>query len=134
MTNKVEKISLLSEMIASSVNAENKIKSFEYRFLSRVAKLLKVSKKDFQFLIDNPNYNKPLKSHCERVLVFYKFVQLTYPHCNRQNKEIVEIHNFGLHLGLNHESITRVLFLIDNFPAGFVPPDVLIDIFRVQYN
>lgn len=133
MANKVEKISLLSEMIACS-NRNNKIKNDEYKFLSHVAKLLKVSKTDFQYLIANPNYSKPLASHSERVLQFYRFAHLTYPSTNREPIEVVELHNFGLRLGLNHESITRVLYLMDSFPAGFVPTDVLIDLFKIQYN
>ena len=44
------------------------------------------------------------------------------------------IHNFGLRMGLSHESINRVLDLMDSFPNKIVPPDFLIDIFKVQYN
>ncbi len=37
-------------------------------------------------------------------------------------------------MGLSQESINRVLDLMESFPNKIVPPDVLIDIFKVQYN
>jgi hypothetical protein len=49
-------------------------------------------------------------------------------------KQLVKIHNFGLRMGLSHESINRVLDLMDSCPNKIVPPDFLIDIFKVQYN
>ena len=50
------------------------------------------------------------------------------------SKELVKLHNFGLRMGLSHESINRVLDLMNSFPNKIVPPDFLIDIFKVQYN
>lgn len=135
MSNKVEKISLLSEMIAYAHNT-SKIKTVEYKFLSRAAKLLNISQSDFQFLINNPtNLNKPLKEHSVRIVQFYKFVKLTFPNSNRSYTETAEIHNFGLKMGLSHESISRILHLMEHLPEGMLPPeDVLVDIFKVQYN
>jgi hypothetical protein len=37
-------------------------------------------------------------------------------------------------MGLNHDAINRVLDLMESFPNRMVPPDFLIDIFKVQYN
>ena len=54
--------------------------------------------------------------------------------CNVTPREIVRLHNFGLRMGLGHESINRVLDLMESFPNKIVPPGVLIDIFKVQYN
>ena len=50
------------------------------------------------------------------------------------NRKLVKIHNFGLRMGLSQESINRVLDLMGSFPNKIVPADVLIDIFKVQYN
>jgi hypothetical protein len=49
-------------------------------------------------------------------------------------KQLQMIHNFGLRMGLSHEAINRVLDLMESFPDKIVPPDFLIDIFKVQYN
>ena len=52
----------------------------------------------------------------------------------RTQQEITRLHNFGLRMGLSHESINKVLYLMESFPNKIVPPDVLIDIFKVQSN
>ena len=46
----------------------------------------------------------------------------------------IKLFNFGLRMGLSHESISKVLYLMESFPNKIVPPDVLIDIFKTQYN
>jgi len=50
------------------------------------------------------------------------------------DKELVKLHNFGLRMGLSHESINKVLDLMESFPNKIIPPDFLIDIFKIQYN
>ncbi|GAL63038.1 hypothetical protein [Algibacter lectus] len=50
------------------------------------------------------------------------------------SKGVIKLYNFGLRMGLSHESITKVLYLMESFPNKIVPPDVLIDIFKTQYN
>ena len=50
MINRVEKLSLLSEMI-SFAKGENNIKNIEYNFLLGVAKQLDISREDFDYLI-----------------------------------------------------------------------------------
>ena len=62
MINRVEKLSLLSEMIAFAQTNEN-IESIEYRFLFGVAKQLDISKEDFEYLIKYPVNYVHLKSH-----------------------------------------------------------------------
>lgn len=137
MANRVEKLSLLSEMIAFA-KYDTKIKNMEYNFLLGVAKQLGISRKDFDYLIDNPVNYTHLKSHSERIVQFHRLVLLMnikqeYSDTNN-SKGVVKLYNFGLRMGLSHESITKVLYLMDSFPNKIVPPDVLIDIFKVQYN
>jgi hypothetical protein len=50
------------------------------------------------------------------------------------DRELVRLHNFGLRMGLGHESINKVLDLMESFPNKIIPPDFLIDIFKIQYN
>mgnify|MGYP000008767107 CR=1 FL=1 len=52
MINKVEKLSLLSEMIAFAKHDKN-IKNIEYNFLLGVAKQLEISRDDFEYLMAN---------------------------------------------------------------------------------
>lgn len=133
MINRVEKLSLLSEMIAFA-QTNTSIKSIEYNFLLGVAKQLEISREDFNYLFEFPVNYVHLKSHSERIVQFHRLVLLMNLGQDISNKELVKLHNFGLRMGLSHESINRVLDLMESFPNKIVPPDFLIDIFKVQYN
>jgi len=133
MVNRVEKLSLLSEMIAFA-KSDEVIKKIEYSFLLGVAKQLDISREDFDYLIEHPVNYVHLNSHSERIVQFHRLVLLMNIDNEHTNNEIVKLHNFGLRMGLNHESINKVLYLMESFPNNIVPPDVLIDIFKVQYN
>jgi len=133
MINRVEKLSLLSEMIAFA-HTEDNLRSLEYQFLFSISKQLEVSKEDFDYLFDHPINYMHLKSHSERIVQFHRLVLLMNLDYTITNKELAKLHNFGLRMGLGHEAINRVLDLMESFPNKIVPPDFLIDIFKVQYN
>lgn len=114
MINRVEKLSLLSEMIAFAQTDEN-IKSIEYKFLSNIAKQLDISKEDFDYLFEHPVSYVHLKSHSERIVQFHRLVLLMNLDNHISSKEFLKLHNFGLRMGLSHESINRVLDLMDSF-------------------
>ena len=133
MPNRIEKLSLLSEMIAFA-KSDDSIKSVEYNFLLAVAQQLEVSREDFDYLIKNPVNRMVLKSHSERIVQFHRMVLLMHVDQERTQQELAKLYNYGLRMGLNHESITKVLYLMEGFPDMMVPAEVLIDIFKVQYN
>ncbi|HZW62380.1 MAG TPA: TerB family tellurite resistance protein [Flavobacteriaceae bacterium] len=133
MTNRIEKLSLLSEMIAFA-KVENSLKPIEYSFLLAIAKQLDISREDFDYLIEHPVSYMHLKSHSERIVQFHRLVLLMNIDREHTPQEITKLHNFGLRMGLSHESINKVLYLMESFPNKIVPPDVLIDIFKVQSN
>lgn len=135
MINRVEKLSLLSEMIAFA-KYDKDIKHIEYNFLLGVAKQLEISREDFDYLIEHPINYIHLKSHSERIVQFHRLVLLMNIENQGDNhsKGVIKLYNFGLRMGLSHESITKVLYLMESFPNKIVPPDVLIDIFKTQYN
>ncbi len=136
MVNRVEKLSLLSEMIAFA-SYDKDIKEIEYNFLLGVAKQLDISREDFEYLIEHPVNYTHLKSHSERIVQFHRLVLLMnieQEEGETNSKGAIKLYNFGLRMGLSHESITKVLFLMESFPNKIVPPDVLIDIFKTQYN
>jgi len=137
MINRVEKLSLLSEMIAFA-KYDKDIKHIEYNFLLGVAKQLDIDREDFEYLIEHPVNYTHLKSHSERIVQFHRLVLLMnieeQDEGTNNSSGAVKLYNFGLRMGLSHESITKVLFLMDSFPNKIVPPDVLIDIFKTQYN
>jgi len=137
MINRVEKLSLLSEMIAFA-KYDKDIKRIEYNFLLGVAKQLDISREDFEYLLENPVTYTHLKSHSERIVQFHRLVLLMNieQELNEDNNSagVIKLYNFGLRMGLSHESITKVLYLMESFPNKIVPPDVLIDIFKTHYN
>ncbi len=135
MINRVEKLSLLSEMIAFA-KYDKDIKAIEYNFLLGVAKQLDIAREDFEYLIEHPVTYTHLKSHSERIVQFHRLVLLmNIDQDNEGNPSgAIKLYNFGLRMGLSHESITKVLYLMESFPNKIVPPDVLIDIFKTQYN
>ena len=137
MVNRVEKLSLLSEMIAFA-KYDKDIKNIEYNFLLGVAKQLDISREDFEYLLENPVTYTHLKSHSERIVQFHRLVLLMNieQEYDEENNSagVIKLYNFGLRMGLSHESITKVLYLMESFPNKIVPPDVLIDIFKTQYN
>ena len=133
MINRVEKLSLLSEMIAFAQIDAN-IKSIEYKFLLGVAKQLEISQEDFDYLFKHPVTYVHLKSHSERIVQFHRLVLLMNLDQNIRDKDLIKLHNFGLRMGLSHESINKVLDVMESFPNKIVPPDVLMDIFKTQYN
>ena len=137
MINRVEKLSLLSEMIAFA-KYDKDIKNIEYNFLLGVAKQLDISREDFDYLIEHPINYIHLKSHSERIVQFHRLVLLMNIESNYNGENnsigVIKLYNFGLRMGLSHESITKVLYLMESFPNKIVPPDVLIDIFKTQYN
>ena len=133
MINRVEKLSLLSEMISFAKN-ESDLKPIEYNFLLAITKQLEISREDFDYLIENPINYIHLNSHSERIVQFHRLVLLMNIDNEKSHKEITKLFNYGLRMGLSHESINKVLYLMDSFPNKVVPPDVLIDIFKIQYN
>lgn len=133
MYNRLEKLSLLSEMIAFAQTDSN-IKAIEYNFLLSIAKQLEISEEDFNYLFENPATHVQLKSHSERIVQFHRLILLMNIGDDKSTKQLQKIHNFGLRMGLSHEAINRVLDLMESFPDNIVPPDFLIDIFKVQYN
>ncbi|PKQ44278.1 hypothetical protein [Confluentibacter flavum] len=133
MVNRVEKLSLLSEMIAFA-KYDKDIKNIEYNFLLGVARQLDISREDFEYLIEHPVTYTHLKSHSERIVQFHRLVLLMNIDSESSNKGAIKLYNFGLRMGLSHESISKVLYLMESFPNKIVPPDVLIDIFKTQYN
>jgi|SRR5690606_6637614 hypothetical protein len=134
MINRVEKLSLLSEMIAFA-KYDKDIKNIEYNFLLGVARQLEISREDFDYLIEHPITYTHLKSHSERIVQFHRLVLLMNIDSDScSSNGAIKLYNFGLRMGLSHESITKVLYLMESFPNKIVPPDVLIDIFKTQYN
>ena len=133
MINRVEKLCLLSEMIAFA-KANASIKTLEYKFLLGVARQLGIVQEDFDYLIEFPVNYGYLKSHSERIIQFHSLIVLMILDQNISLRELVKLQNFGLRMGLGHNSIILVLDLMESFPNKIIPSDFLIAISKLQYN
>jgi len=133
LSTKRQKLNLLSEMILFAKSNE-KLEQPEHTFLLGIAKQLHISAKDFNNLINHPITYNCIKCYSERIIQFYKLVRLMQTENITTRSENFKIYNYGLRMGLNHNAISNVLFLMDRFKDLMIPDDVLLDAFKVQYN
>lgn len=133
MPTKVEKISLLTDMIAFAV-VDGKLHDREYLFLSMIAEELQIEKEEFKQLFHQELKTEVIKSEFERIQQFYRLALLM--HCDGvlHEREQIKIHEIGINMGLNPFAMKRVLKAIEQSPTRMISPDYLLDLFSEQYN
>ncbi|PHQ60332.1 MAG: hypothetical protein COC08_07485 [Maribacter sp.] len=133
MSSYKEKLSILSEMIAFA-KVDNVVKDVEYNFLLGVAAQLGIERNIFDSLFEKKVEHRIPKSQADRILQFHRLVLLMNIDGEQQEVEVNRLHNFGLGMGLSLYAIERVLSIMHQYPNKVIPPHVLIDIFKAQYN
>ncbi|MEJ1223460.1 TerB family tellurite resistance protein [Sediminicola sp. 1XM1-17] len=128
-----EKLSILSEMIAFA-RVDNSVKTEEYNFLLNVANQLGVDKLTFDSLFDKSSAPIFLKSEAERILQFHRLVLLMNVDRTDTALEVALLHNIGLGMGLPPTAIEQVLTIMHKYPDKIIPPEILINIFKIHYN
>lgn len=128
-----EKLSILSEMIAFA-RVDNSVKTEEYNFLLGVANQLGVDKQTFDSLFDKTAIPVFLKSEAERILQFHRLVLLMNVDSSDSSLEVALLHNIGLGMGLPPSAIEQVLSIMHKYPDKIIPPEILINIFKIHYN
>ena len=133
MSTKVEKISLLTDMIAFAI-VDGKLHDREYLFLSMIAQELQVEKEEFKQLFHQEHKTEVIKSEFERIQQFYRLALLM--HCDGvlHEREQIKIHEIGINMGLNPFAMKRVLKAMEQSPTRMISPDYLLDLFSEQYN
>ena len=133
MPTKVEKISLLTDMIAFAV-VDGKLHDREYLFLSMIAQELQVEKEEFKQLFHQEHKTEVIKSEFERIQQFYRLALLM--HCDGvlHEREQIKIHEIGINMGLNPFAMKRVLKAMEQSPTRMISPDYLLNLFSEQYN
>jgi uncharacterized tellurite resistance protein B-like protein len=133
MPTQVEKLSLLSDMIAFAI-VDGQLHEREYTFLSLVAKELGVSNEEFKQLFHDENKSESIQSEFERIQQFYRLALLM--HCDGvlHEREVVKIHEMGITMGLNPFAIKRVLKAMEQSPTRMVAPEFLLEVFQEQMN
>lgn len=128
-----EKLSILSEMIAFAQGV-GEVKSSEYNFLLNVAGQLGVSQEVFESLFEQQIDFLIPKTQAERIVQFHRLVLLMNVDQLIEDIEVRRLHNMGLSMGLPPSAIEQVLTVMHQYPNKVIPPNVLIDIFKVHYN
>jgi uncharacterized tellurite resistance protein B-like protein len=133
MHTKVEKINLLSDMIAFAI-IDGELHEREYMFLSLVALELGITNDELKQLFHEENRSEVIKSEFERIQQFYRLALLM--HCDGvlHEREQIKIHEIGINMGLNPHAIKRVLKAMEQSPTRMVHPDYLLEVFQEQMN
>ncbi len=128
-----ENQNLVLEMIAFA-NADGKLKEMELHFIKTVARQLKIDDDTFESLL----VRKPKKiipsTEAERILQFHRLVLLMNVDQEIHAKELKQIHEFGIKMGLSLDAISQVLEEMHNYPNKVVPSAVLLALFKAQHN
>lgn len=128
-----DKLSVLSELIEFAI-IDFRIKDSEYDFLLSVANLLEVKKSSLDNLLKKRISIKPPVTELEKVVRFHRLLLLMNVDQEQHKKEIEQLHNIGLWMGLRPSAIGQVLEVMHQYPNKMVPTEVLIGIFQAQQN
>jgi uncharacterized tellurite resistance protein B-like protein len=133
MNTKIEKVSLLSDMIAFAI-VDGELHEREYLFLSLVAVELGITNDELKQLFHEENRSEIIKSEFERIQQFYRLALLM--HCDGvlHEREQIKIREIGVNMGLNPFAIKRVLKAMEESPNRMVSPDFLLETFQEQHN
>ncbi len=133
MPTKVQKLSLLADMIAFAI-IDGELHEREYMFLSLIAVELGVNNDELKQLFHEENRSEIIKNEFERIQQFYRLALLM--HCDGvlHEREEVKIHEIGINMGLNPSAIRRVLKAMEKSPTRMIHPDFLLEVFQEQMN
>ena len=133
MPTKIEKIRLLTDMIAFAV-VDGKLHDREYLFLSMIAEELQIEKEEFKQLFHQELKTNVIKNEFERIQQFYRLALLM--HCDGvlHDREQTKIHEIGINMGLNPFAMKRVLKAMEQSPTRMISPDYLLEVFQEQMN
>jgi uncharacterized tellurite resistance protein B-like protein len=133
MDTHIEKIALLSEMIAFSL-VDGRLHEREYQFVWIVAQELGISKKEFNELFHQELPTGVIKSEFERIQQFYRLALLMHVDGVIHQKEEEAIRQIAINMGWNPSATNRILKLMKNSPSAIIPAEVLLNHFQEQLN
>jgi uncharacterized tellurite resistance protein B-like protein len=133
MNTHLEKINLLSEMIAFSL-VDGRLHEREYQFVWIVAQELRISKNEFNELFHQELPTGVIKSEFERIQQFYRLALLMHVDGVLHQKEEEAIRQIAINMGLNPSATSRILKLMKTSPSAIIPAEVLLNHFQEQLN
>ncbi len=125
--------SLLSNLI-KMVLADGKIAPAEVAFIKQLASRMGISPEETTKLLKDPQPSKPIYSEVDRITHFYKLMLVMRVDGETHKDELVVLKNFGLKMGIRPVVSEQILRKMDKYPQGILPPEELLDIFKIYYN
>lgn len=133
MPTKVQKLSLLSDMIAFAI-VDGKLHDREYFFLSMIATELQIGKEEFKQLFHQEHKPEVIKNEFDRIQQFYRLALIMHSDGVLHEREKNAIHEIGVNMGLSPFAIKRVLKAMEESPTRIISPNFLLEVFREQLN
>jgi uncharacterized tellurite resistance protein B-like protein len=128
-----EKLSLLKDLIKVA-NADGQFREEEQQFIFAIAEQMGVTPKDYTRLFkENIEYKSPVLE-VDRILQFQRIILVMNVDQNVSLKEIKEVQNLGLKMGLHPDAINLVLTEMNDYRNNILPPARLIEIFKTHHN
>lgn len=133
MDKKTEKLQLLSDLI-DLARADKELKEVEEDFLTAIAQRLELSPQDYVTAANTKRPGKYPAGEVERIIQFHRLVLLMNVDSQSDENEISFLKKVALRMGLNPMSVQKVLTVMSNYPNKVVPPEVLLSIFKENFN
>lgn len=124
---------IISDLIVIA-KADEKITDGEYHFIVSLAKKLNVTEQEVKILFENPLPSKILKTELERITHFYKLILTMNIDNEIHEKELVEVRNFGLKLGIRQGVVDQLLIKMNDYKNKIIPSNEILKIFNTYYN
>ncbi len=128
-----EKLSLLSELVKLA-RVDGEVKESEFIFLYSIAKQLGVSSKEVKGIFDKYIDFEPPAFEFDRIVQLQRLVLLMNVDLEIDEKELYNIKNLGMKLGLHPLAVAEVLEVMHEYPNKMLPPERLISIFQTFHN
>jgi len=128
-----EKLSLLTQLIKLA-KVDQKERDLEYDFLLIVAERLGVDKEQFDKLFTNYIEFSPPPLEADRILQFHRLVLLMNIDGESHKSEQRFLQMTGVIMGLNPVAVTAIMEEMGSYENMVIPPDRLIEIFKVHHN
>jgi pimeloyl-ACP methyl ester carboxylesterase len=116
----------------SELNEETKVMDFE--FLIQIAHQIGLTKSELIEQFENSIQLKPKQSEEERIIQFYRLCLLIFIHGEIEEKEIGDLINAGLRMGLHPDSTEHVIDFMQKNTLKTIEREKLIKIFKVNSN
>ncbi|TNE55655.1 MAG: TerB family tellurite resistance protein [Bacteroidetes bacterium] len=130
---KKETLSLLTELIKFA-KADQEYRDSEHRFLLAIAHQLGVSDQEFEQLFKEYIEFTPPKIEIERIVQFQRIILLMNIDQDVDTQELNQARDLGVRMGLRPQAIEQVLLEMKKHENSLIPPEILINIFKVHHN